>query len=103
MKTTILFYPNKEKRSKKNNQIPIYLRLLHQGSKKEKRLNVSIKDSELFLWNEALCKLNKKDAPINTYLSAIENEYNKWNTDFATNPNKLEVKIKLKLRQLLFM
>ena len=51
MRTTISFYPNESKQSKKSNLIPIYLRVLHQQTKREKRLNISIKENELANWN----------------------------------------------------
>jgi len=91
MKTTILFYPNERKKSKRNNAIPIYLRLLHNGKKCEKRLNVEIKENDLCFWSKEIGRLNKKSNHVNDYLNNIEAEFNRWNSQNATNPNKTSI------------
>ncbi len=92
MKTTILFYPNERKKSKRSNAIPIYLRLLHNGEKSEKRLNVEIKESDLCLWGKGIGRLNKKNNHVNDYLNNIEAEFNRWNSQNAPNPQKTSIK-----------
>jgi len=91
MKTSIMFYPNTKKQSSKNSLVPIYLRLLHLGKKKEKRLNVTLKVSELNLWDKHIDRLSKRDSPINDYLNSITSTFNRWNIGNANTRNKFSI------------
>lgn len=88
MRTTISFYPNESKKSRKSNLIPIYLRVLHQQTKREKRLNISIKENELANWNYQIGQLNAKSSSVNSYILKIQDEFNNWNSLNAKDPNK---------------
>lgn len=91
MSTSILFYPNFSKRSKKRGLVPIYMRLLHYGKKKEKKLNLTLKNDEENIWNINLMRIDKKNSSTNDYLKKIEDEFITWNKENATTSNKASV------------
>ena len=67
------------------------MRLLHLGKKKEKRLNVTLKVSELNLWDKHIDRLSKRDSPINEYLNSITSTFNRWNIENANTRNKFSI------------
>jgi len=91
MKTSIRFFPNTRKIGTKNKRIPIYLRLLHNGQKREKKLNVGLYENELPLWSDFHQRLSQKKHTVNDYLCSIEAEFNKWNNSSATNHSQWSI------------
>jgi len=49
MRPTIIFYPNKAKKSKKNGKHPLYMRVLFNDQKTEARLAAELTDLEVEL------------------------------------------------------
>jgi site-specific recombinase XerD len=57
---TLKFYPNIEKRSTKDNSIPVYARIIFNERKAEAKLPISIQnEEELKYWNKELMRLEK--------------------------------------------
>jgi hypothetical protein len=75
MRTSISFFPNTAKQNAKNNRIPIYLRVMHNGQKAEARLNEEITPEELFKWNPFVVRLDVKESPLNCRLNTISKTY----------------------------
>ncbi len=91
MKTSIKFFPNVRKTGSKNKMVPMYLRLLHNGQKKEKKLNVSLTETELPLWSDFYQRLSQKNHNVNEYISLIEAEFNKWNNSTSINHSQWDI------------
>ncbi len=63
---TILFYPNKEKLSKKTNLIPIYLRIRNGAVKTEVKLQAFVTPAdEAAYWNSRIQWLVKPHTNVN--------------------------------------
>ena len=71
MKATIVFFPNKTKKSAKTGRIPIYIRVCFCKSKSEARLNVEITESEYALWDPVAMRLIGSNLAIKHYLSRL--------------------------------
>ena len=73
---TILFYPNKEKLSKKTNLIPIYLRIRNGKVKTEVKLHafLSLADEEAY-WDSLTQRLAKPKNKVNAILEDIQSEF----------------------------
>ncbi len=76
MKTSMQFVTRENAKSTKTNCIPIVARLLHNEKKTEKVLLVSLKESDLYLWNKRIQRIERKESHINTYLNKIEDRFN---------------------------
>ena len=50
MKTSITYYPNQNKKSRKTGIVPLYARICSKGLKAEERLNAEVDDKELLKW-----------------------------------------------------
>jgi integrase len=76
-KTTIRFYPNKEKTNQITGLTPIYCRLIQGRKKKEVRLNKSfdLNQDEVGLWNEFTQSLNHPDSDLNGYINSIKTNF----------------------------
>lgn len=73
--TRLIFYPNESKKSKKNGKIPIYLRVLHNGTKAETRLNAEIDEKEIPLWDKFLMCFREQNNRINNRIRSIQNSF----------------------------
>jgi hypothetical protein len=78
MKTTVIFLLNKSKQNKRTKKIPIYLRVIHNFSKAEARLNAEINPEEEFLWNPVSMRFSDRDSLINQQLNNVETEFRKF-------------------------
>jgi integrase-like protein len=78
MKTTLNFLLNKQKQNKKTKKIPIYLRVIHDLSKAEARLNAEISPEDEFLWNPVAMRFSDRDSLINQQLNNLEMEFRKF-------------------------
>jgi integrase/recombinase XerD len=76
MKTTqIKFYPNLDRKSSKSNQVPIYMRITKNGKKAESKLNFSLKEEELKLWNSQFQRMTLKNSVVNRHLDSIKSKF----------------------------
>ena len=71
----ILFLPNIEKKSVKNNLIPIYLRVTKNRVKAEANLNVAIEKKELKNWDVVNQFHNSKSSVINSRIIEVNKEF----------------------------
>src|SRR5438132_9348526 len=75
MKATIILFPNESKKSRRNNKIPIYMRIIFKGLKSETRLNVEMTDQELLKWNPITMRIQERNSALNHYLNRIEQKF----------------------------
>lgn len=90
-RTSLIFYPNSLKLEKKTGKIPLYLRILHNGKKAEARLNHSLTQSELFVWNEKIMRLEVRNSTVNKALQNIDDKFQELLSKYATNMSGLDV------------
>lgn len=88
-KASIKFYPNKEKKSRKNGKIPMYLRIINNCQKAECRLPIEICESELQNWNPIVQRFENNKSNINRFLNKFEQEFEDIKYSFALNINSL--------------
>jgi site-specific recombinase XerD len=70
---TLKIFPNVEKKSKKNQTIPVYLRVMVNGKKAEAKIpNVKIELKELSLWNPILSCMNDPNSKVNKTIAAVK-------------------------------
>jgi integrase len=71
MRTSMKIYPEMRKKSKKDNLIPFYLRIIHNGIKSEGRLNpnTAVSEKSLKYWHQPTQQFSK--------------EIGEWNNDIA--------------------
>ena len=74
-KLKLVFYPNLQKRRKKTNQIPIYLRIRRDRTKVEVCLDVALSQDELPYWDEFNERLDTKDNEVNKRLEDIRDDF----------------------------
>ena len=73
---TILFYPNKEKLSKKTNLIPIYLRIRNGTVKTEVKLQAFVTPAdEAAYWDGRIQRLAKYPNKVNAIIEGIQSEF----------------------------
>jgi integrase/recombinase XerD len=80
-KSSILIYPNRIKKSKKNGKIPIYLRLYHRRKKTEKNLFKFVPEDDLKFWNKELMLFDRKSYNINPIIQELISNFNKLEKD----------------------
>jgi len=88
MKTTIIFYPNELKKSKRTERIPLYLRIFFKGKKMESRLNFEIAESELSKWDPFTMRMQERNSAVNHYLNRIEQKFQDFRIMEATTLNE---------------
>ncbi len=71
----IVFFPNVSKKSKKTNDLPIYIRISKGTTKAEAKLDVALKESELANWNAFTQRLDIKGNVVNKRLEEIEFDF----------------------------
>src|SRR5258705_6185801 len=78
MKTSILFFPNEAKKSKRTAKLPLYMRICFMGRKAEARLNFEITQTELLKWDPFTMRLQERNSPVNHYLNRIEQKFQEF-------------------------
>ena len=91
MGTTLKFYINKAKKSKRSNRYPIYLRILHNSKKSEGKISLTtISESDIQYWVEESQRFSnnkKKYLSHNILLNEIQNEFHNYLRDNLTEMN----------------
>lgn len=74
-RTQLKFYVNTDRRSKRNNKAPVYMRVTKLGKKAESRLNFELSDSEIKHWNTYFERSEQKNCPLNKHLDVIQSKF----------------------------
>jgi hypothetical protein len=77
MKTSVTFLLSKSKQNSKS-KIPIYVRVVHNRSKADARLNAEVSEADLLDWNPVMMRFSDRDSLINQQLNNIETEFRKF-------------------------
>lgn len=80
MRSSILFYPNYQKRSIKDQSVPIYVRTTYQGRKAEARLPFKFNDEELKLWDKTFQQFIPKE--LSSKLKRVNNLLGEYKSTF---------------------
>lgn len=83
---TFSFFPNNAKHNRITNKTPVYLRIILNGKKAEKRLNLELDKREVMHWHQGLMRVELKDSVVNNHLDSISNEFRKF---LALNEHEL--------------
>lgn len=82
MSTTLKFYVSTDRQRKTDNQLPIYVRVIHHRKKAEGKLNtIPISGKDLQYWNSDLQRFNSKLSKLveyNLLLNEIQNEFHNY-------------------------
>lgn len=82
MNTTLKFYVSIERKRKTDNQLPIYIRVIHNRKKAEGKLStIPISEKDLQFWNTDLQRFNSKKSTLTEYnilLNEIQNEFHNY-------------------------
>jgi len=76
-KITLVFTPNKKKKSAGTTLIPIYLRIIVGQSKAERRLVTAcdITNAEFLKWNSVIMRVSERSSKINAYLDQVNKDF----------------------------
>ncbi|RYZ28800.1 MAG: hypothetical protein EOO10_08335 [Chitinophagaceae bacterium] len=99
MKTSLWFYPNKQKKSRKSGLTPIYVRILLHGKKAEGRLyDTELSDRDLHLWDAGTMRLRAKNHKTNKIINDVQADFD----DFCvTNRKNFQAFTAMSIRDLL--
>ena len=82
MSTTLKFYVSTDRKRKTDQQLPIYIRVIHLRKKAEGKLSViPISEIDLISWNSDLQRFNSKKEKLiqyNIFLNELQNEFHNY-------------------------
>ncbi|WP_066408912.1 site-specific integrase [Flavisolibacter tropicus] len=92
MKVSIVFYPNKAKKSTKTGKIPMYLRVCMNGQKAETRLNADVTMQDLNKWDLATMRFSDRNSKANQIINSIDQKFTEFKILNATTLSKYTAK-----------
>lgn len=88
MKASIVFFPNVAKKNRKTGKVPLYMRICYKAAKSESRLNATITENELPLWDPRTMRLMERNSCINHQLNRLDQKFNEF---LILNTNNLSI------------
>ena len=88
-KVSIVIYPNVSKKNKKNQLIPLYLRIGVRKQKAEANIRIYLNEKEFTCWNPILMKLDSRENSINRQIAKLESKIEEIRTKHYPNFHKL--------------
>jgi len=75
MKTSITFYPNKSKKSKRTGKVPLYAKAYFRGLKAEDSLNAEITETDLLKWDPMSMRFTDRQLSANKLLNMLDQKF----------------------------
>ena len=75
MKTSLVYYPNTQKKNKKTGKTPIYLRVISNRKKAETRLNLEVSEEDLLKWDPMTMRFSSRDFYANHVLNNLDQKF----------------------------
>ena len=88
MKTSITFYPNISKKSKKTGKVPLYARICSKGQKAEERLNTQINENDLLKWDPMIMRFSDRTSMANKLLNTDDKRFEEFVVMNSTSLSK---------------
>jgi hypothetical protein len=85
MKTSIVFYPNKLKKSARYGKTLVYMRICFKAQKSETRLNADLNELQLQNWDPITMRIAERNSSINHYLNRLDQKFADFLILNATN------------------
>ena len=96
MSTTLKFYVSTDRKRKTDQQLPIYIRVIHLRKKAEGKLSViPISEIDLIAWNSDLQRFNSKKEKLiqyNIFLNELQNEFHNYLRSNVSQMAKISAK-----------
>lgn len=96
MSTTLKFYVSTDRKRKTDQQLPIYIRVIHLRKKAEGKLSViPISEIDLVDWNSDLQRFNSKKEKLiqyNIFLNELQNEFHNYLRSNVSQMAKISAK-----------
>jgi hypothetical protein len=94
MKVSLVFYPNKDKKSKRTGKTPIYARVCLKGLKAEERLTVQVSDDDLLKWSPMNMRFSDRNNSVNRLLNSMDQKFDEFiilnaSSLYHCNPRKI--------------
>lgn len=78
MKVSLVFYPNKDKKSKRTGKTPMYARVCLKGLKAEERLTVQVSDDDLLKWSSMSMRFSDRNNSVNRLLNSLDQKFDEF-------------------------
>jgi hypothetical protein len=75
MKTSITFYLNTSKKSKRTGNVPLYARVYFNGLKAEERLSTDTDETEVLKWDPMSMRFTNRQSLANKLLSTLDQKF----------------------------
>jgi hypothetical protein len=92
MKTSITYYPNQNKKSRKTGIVPLYARICSKGLKAEERLNAEVDDKELLKWDPMSMRFLDRTLMANKLLNVFDQRFGNFLLMNATSLSKFHLR-----------
>ncbi|MDQ3192820.1 MAG: site-specific integrase [Bacteroidota bacterium] len=83
---SLVFFPNRKKISKRDNKIPMYMRIIWNRKKAEAKLLLEFNDNELLKWNSFTMRFDERNNPVNEKLQKLESKFKEILLKYAESP-----------------
>lgn len=78
MKTSITYYPNKQKQSKRTGKVPLYARVYFNSLKAEERLNAEVAEKDIAKWDSMSMRFSDRTIAANKILNSLDKRFEEF-------------------------